>query len=48
LFEAIGADLGGRGIFGGSSDNGPWGWEAASLGNLGSLDMGSSGPFTGK
>ncbi len=30
-----------------ASDNGPWGWEAASLGNLGSLDMGSSGPFRG-
>jgi len=24
-----------------ASDNGPWGWEASSLGNLGSLDMGS-------
>lgn len=30
-----------------ASDNGPWGWEAAALGNLGSLDMGSSGPFRG-
>jgi arylsulfatase len=30
-----------------ASDNGPWGWEAASLGNLGSLDMGNNGPFRG-
>jgi arylsulfatase len=30
-----------------ASDNGPWGWEGAALGNIGSLDMGNSGPFRG-
>ena len=31
-----------------ASDNGPWGWIARELGNLGSPDMGSPGPFRGE
>jgi arylsulfatase len=31
-----------------ASDNGPWGDSGAGLGNLGSLDVGSSGPFRGQ
>jgi arylsulfatase len=30
------------------SDNGPWGWSGREFGNLGSADMGSSGPFRGQ
>jgi len=35
-------------IFVFASDNGPWGWEAKELGNLGTPDMGSPGPFRGE
>jgi arylsulfatase len=31
-----------------ASDNGPWGWSGREFGNLGSPDMGSSGPFRGQ
>lgn len=31
-----------------ASDNGPWGWSGKDLGNLGSPDMGSAGPFRGE
>ena len=30
-----------------AADNGPWGWSGQQLGNLGSPDMGSPGPFRG-
>ena len=31
-----------------ASDNGPWGWQARAFGDLGSPDMGYSGPFRGE
>jgi len=31
-----------------ASDNGPWGWEGREMGNLGTPDMGSPGPFRGE
>jgi arylsulfatase len=31
-----------------ASDNGPWGWSGQTFGNLGSPDMGNSGPFRGQ